>query len=134
LNELIHINYKRIIIAEDSDSMRADLINILNNLGLTNISSYENGLDAYTALKNEAESGTPFDVLFTDINMPKMNGIVLLKLTREISLYKKIPIFVISTENEKDTVMKAIIGGATDYILKPYLQENVRSKLAKKLN
>ncbi len=63
-----------------------------------------------------------------------MNGIQLLKSLRGLDTYKKVPIFMVSTENEKDIIIKCIMEGANDYILKPYQPETVKDKLTKKLN
>ena len=62
-----------------------------------------------------------------------MNGLALLKKLRNTNIYKTTPIFMVSTENEKDVVIKAILEGATDYILKPYNPITVHDKLVKSL-
>jgi two-component system chemotaxis response regulator CheY len=61
--------------------------------------------------------------------MPVMDGITLLKNLRSMDSYKKTPIFMVSTENEKDIIIKSILNGATDYILKPYDINLVNKKL-----
>jgi two-component system chemotaxis response regulator CheY len=65
--------------------------------------------------------------------MPIMKGLALLQSLRSLDSYKNTPIFIVSTVNEKDTIVKAIIYGATDYILKPYSAGLVYDKLLGKL-
>lgn len=124
---------KRVLVAEDSPSMQAEIISILKGIGFTNISTSNNGQEAYDELCNAARTESPYEIIFSDINMPIMNGLTLLRLTRELSTYKKTPFFIVSTENEKSTVIQAIMGGATDYILKPFQAATVLDKITKKL-
>jgi len=124
---------KRVMIVEDSPSMRQDLVNILKSLGFTNIKEMPDGKAAWDELRAEAQYGTPYDLIFSDINMPIMNGLVLLKQLRTLETYKKIPIFMVSTENEKDVIIRAIIDGATDYIIKPYESKVVVEKMLARL-
>lgn len=125
--------HKRVLIADDLPSMRADLLKILKSLGFTNIKETSDGKAAWDELRTEAQYGKPYEIIFTDINMPLMNGLVLLKGLRGIDNYKLTPIFVVSTENEKGIIMKAIIDGATDYIIKPYKADVVKEKLTARL-
>ncbi len=124
---------KRVLIADDLPNMRADLLKILKELGFTNIKEVNDGKAAWDELRLEAQYGKPYDIVFSDINMPQMNGLALLKSLRGTDSYKKIPIFIVSTENEKEVIVKAIIDGATDYILKPYEPKTVKEKLTQRL-
>jgi two-component system chemotaxis response regulator CheY len=124
---------KPILIADDLPNMRADLIKILKTMGFTNIKEAQDGMEAWDELRSEAQYGIPYEIIFSDINMPQMDGIALLKALRFIDAYKKTPIFMVSTENEKDTILRAILEGATDYIIKPFRAEVVREKILKKL-
>ena len=124
---------KKILIVDDIKSMRSDLMKILINLGYSNFKECSDGQEAWDDLSLEAQYGNPYQIIFSDINMPVMNGINLLKKIRNTTIYKTTPIFMVSTENEKDIVIKAILEGATDYILKPYNPITVKDKLAKSL-
>jgi len=125
---------KKILIVDDIKSMRADLIKILIDLGYSNFKECADGQEAWDDLCLEAQYGNPYQIIFSDINMPIMNGINLLKKVRNTTIYKTTPIFMVSTENEKDIVIKAILEGATDYILKPYNPITVKDKLTKSLS
>jgi len=124
----------RVLIADDLPAMRADLVKILNELGFSNIQEAQDGKAGWEKARVEAQYGNPFELIFLDINMPQMNGIQLLKSLRGLDTYKKVPIFMVSTENEKDIIIKCIMEGANDYILKPYQADTVKDKLTKKLN
>ncbi len=123
----------KVLIADDLPPIRADLVRILKELGFKNFTECQDGKVGWEKLKSEAQYGKPYDLIFLDINMPQVNGIQLLKMVRGSDTYKQTPVFMVSTENEKDIIIKCIIEGATDYILKPYMQETVKEKLAKKL-
>lgn len=121
------------MIADDLPNVREDLIKILSDLGFKSINAMPDGKKAWDELCSEAQNGRPYEIIFSDIHMPVMNGIELLKAVRLLESYKKTPIFMVSTENEKDIILKAILEGATDYIIKPYSPEIVKAKLLAKL-
>ena len=127
----------KILIVDDLSSMRADLVRILTELGFSNLKQCEDGRQDLDHVKAEAINGKFYEIVFSDINMPEMDGITLLKNLRGIANYKKTPIFIVSTENEKATILSAIMSGATDYIIKPYdplvVKEKVLIKLLKGL-
>lgn len=116
-----------ILIVDDSKALRMVIKNLLSNLDdydFTNIKEAGNGEEALTILKE----GHP-DIIFTDINMPIMNGIEFIENLK--SLGNTTPIFVISTDGSQDTVIKAIKLGAKGYIKKPFSSEKVSGLLNK---
>lgn len=123
----------RILIVDDLPSMRADLTRILKELGFKDISECEDGKIAWDKVRHDALNGSPFEIIFSDINMPNMDGLTLLKHLRSTEHYKKTPIFMVSTENEKTTIVQAIMLGANDYIIKPYDPYVVKEKVILKL-
>lgn len=123
----------RIMIVDDMQSLREDLHRILIELGFSNIRQCEDGKQAWDVLRAEALNDNPFQIVFSDINMPVMGGLALLKNLRGVESYKKIPIFMVSTENEKTTIVQAIMLGASDYIIKPYDPAVVKDKVLAKL-
>lgn len=77
----------------------------------------ENGLQALDILENN-----PVDIIVTDLNMPKMNGLELLKEVKE--KYKHIAVIIVTAHSESNFLLKAIELKADGYILKPLnLQE-----------
>ena len=124
----------RILIVDDVESIRLDLKNILNGMGFVNIREAEDGKIALDDLKVHAVLGTPYNLIFLDINMPTIDGIELLKTLRSMVIYSTTPVFIVTTENNKDSVVKAIAIGATNYILKPYNPKIVVEKILKMYN
>ena len=123
----------KILIVDDLPSMRSDLVRILTELGFQNMKQCEDGMQAWDHLRAEVLNNNNYDIIFSDINMPNMDGITLLKNLRGVEVYKKTPIFIVSTENEKSTIVQAIMSGATDYIIKPYDPVFVKEKVLVKL-
>jgi two-component system, chemotaxis family, chemotaxis protein CheY len=77
-------------------------------------------------------SAERFDMIFTDINMPVMDGLKLISLVREDANHKGIPIVVITTEGAQEDRQRALALGADDYITKP-IQPNRILEVAKQL-
>ena len=71
--------------------------------------------------------GVGFDLILTDWNMPRMNGLDFVKAIREAG--HTVPIIMVTTETEKEQVVKAIQAGVNDYLIKPFDQEMLRLKL-----
>ncbi len=111
------------LVVDDSSTMRRILCNTLTSIGHS-ATEAEDGLDA---LKKLSE-GT-FDVIMTDWNMPKMNGLDLVKKLRSNEAYKDTPIIMVTTEGGKREVITAIKEGVNNYIVKPFTAFVLREKL-----
>jgi two-component system, chemotaxis family, chemotaxis protein CheY len=109
-----------ILIADDSAMLRDMLKYALLDGGYSKVTEAFDGLDALEKAKNNL-----FDLIITDIKMPKMDGLELIKNLRRIPSYSKTLIFVLSTENSDDikTIGKEI--GATGWITKPFLPNQI---------
>lgn len=113
----------KILVVDDSSTMRRIITNILNGLGHENIIDAEDGV---LGLKQVA-AHPDIDLILTDWNMPNMNGLDFLTKVRETN--KDIPIIMITTEAEKQNVITAVKAGANNYIVKPFTPEIVAEKL-----
>jgi two-component system, chemotaxis family, chemotaxis protein CheY len=120
---------KRVLIVDDMSSLRTELRGILESMGFKAITEKPDGKEALYEAIDKANNHLPYEIIFSDINMPNMNGLQLLKSLRATDVYKKTPIFLVSTEQEKGIIMKAIIEGASDYIIKPYESTTVVLKI-----
>ena len=125
---------KKVFFADDSKTMREEVQDSLFRLGISEIKMAENGKQAVELLKAEALYDHPFDLILLDINMPGFTGIQVLKILRTIKAYEDTPVLMISTENEKEIVLEAIVSGANDYILKPFDFEVFKQKTSKYLS
>ncbi len=127
-NAKIPIDLK-ILVVDDMDQLRAELIKILRHLGFFNISEARDGAQALEKVEAEASVNEPYRLILSDINMPKMTGIELLEKIRGHSKLKSTPILLISTENERDTIIKALTLGVNNYIIKPFTHDVVAEKI-----
>lgn len=72
-----------------------------------------------------------FTAIFIDINLPNMNGIDLISLTRKLEGYVETPIIICSSTNSRETIVKALKAGASNFLMKPFSKENIVSILSK---
>lgn len=106
---------KKILIAEDSPAMRSLLISTIEALDGFEIVEAANGFDALRLLPREK-----VDLVITDINMPDINGLELIRYIRGNVNYHDIPLFIISTESSERDLAKGMALGANEYIVKPF--------------
>ena len=71
--------------------------------------------------------------MLTDINMPRMDGITLVRELRGLSSYKFTPMLVLTTESGQDTKQRGKQAGATGWIVKPFSPEQLLSTIARVL-
>lgn len=117
----------KILIVEDSPTMRQLISFALKRIRGIRIMEASDGVDGLKKL-----SGEKFDLIFTDINMPIMDGLKLVSLVRNDANYKDTPIVVITTEGAREDRERALALGANDYITKP-IQPNKILDVAKAL-
>lgn len=104
----------RILAVDDSPSMR-DMVRIaLTSAGFDVISAS----DGQEALDLARSSG--FDLVLSDVNMPVMDGIQLIRALRAESAYRHIPILMLTTEAGPDRKKEGKDAGATGWIVKPF--------------
>ena len=112
----------RVLIADDSSTMRSILRRSLKSLGIQDPVEATDGLQAIELFKEGS-----FGLVLTDWNMPGKTG---LELIREIrALDQKVPIVMITTEAERGRVVEAIQAGASDYLVKPFTTTVLEQKL-----
>jgi len=112
----------KVIVIDDSSTMRRIIKNTLNRLGFNDIIEAEHGLDALTKLDG-------VDLIFTDWNMPEMDGLTFVKSVRGSNSYKNIPIIMVTTEAAKEDIVEAIKSGVNNYVVKPFTPEILKSKI-----
>ena len=113
-----------ILIVDDDSFVREILVDILESEESENFKSEtaENGLDALNKYKEDVSK---FDLIVSDINMPIMGGVDLIKSLRN-DVQSEIPVVVLSGNNEVAIAIDAINSGASEYILKDEnLQETI---------
>lgn len=117
---------KRILIVDDSESIRELVGYTLETAGY----SVEKGCDGVEAI--ELFNKQPADMVITDLNMPNMDGIQLIREIRKQPQYGTVPILMLTTEQQskKDEAKAA---GATGWIVKPFVQEKLLEIIKKVL-
>ena len=111
-----------VLVVDDSKTMLRIIKNTLSRIGVKDIETAENGLEAVELIKK-----TKFDIILTDWNMPEMNGYELVLHIRKKD--KNIPIVMITTEGGKIEVIKALKAGVSNYIVKPFTPSILKEKL-----
>ncbi len=117
----------RVLIVEDSPTMRQLLVFALRRLKDVEISEAQDGMDGLRRVTNDH-----FDIALIDINMPVMDGLKLISLIRGEESLKEIPIVVITTEGASEDRERAIALGANEYLTKP-IQANRVLEVVKSL-
>jgi len=113
---------KRILIVEDSPTMRALLNSALEGLEIpVKITEACSGFEALRCLPRE-----PFDLIVTDINMPDINGLELVSFAKSNDAYRSIPLIIVSTEKTERDQKRGLELGADAYLVKPFEPENLR--------
>ena len=113
---------QRILIVEDSATMRSLLASALTDLGTSvEITEAASGFEALRLLPRE-----PFDLILTDINMPDINGHELLSFVKGNATYRGIPLIIVSTEGSERDREKGLGLGADAYLVKPFEPEDLR--------
>ena len=112
----------RILLVDDSLTIRKIEKKILNGLGYTDISEASDGVKGLAGYK----AFRP-DLMLVDWNMPEMDGLTLVKKVRELD--KIVLIMMVTTEAEKRRVLDAIVAGIDNYMIKPFTPEGFTQKL-----
>tara|TARA_B100000809_G_scaffold195410_1_gene194790 strand:- start:12246 stop:12605 length:360 start_codon:yes stop_codon:yes gene_type:complete len=115
----------RILIVDDSESIRELVASYLEEAGFK-VYKGINGKDAYEKIKN-----ITVDLVITDLNMPEMDGIMLVIALRKDPKYKFLPILILTTETEAEKRQQAKEAGATGWIVKPFVKERLLKMINK---
>jgi two-component system chemotaxis response regulator CheY len=116
-----------ILIVDDSKSMRKVIRKTLAASGFRVGECIEagNGREALDALANNW-----IDLILSDIHMPEMDGMELLRRLREDATWKDLPVVYITTESNEDRLQELVRLGARGYIRKPFKPEEIRALLS----
>lgn len=110
---------KKIMIVDDSESIR----DVVNYTLETNGYDVLVGIDGQDALKHL--NGQQIDLVITDLYMPNMDGISLIKEIRKNDNYKRTPILFLTTESQQGKKIEAKSAGATGWIVKPFIPDSL---------
>ena len=113
---------KRCLVVEDSALMRQMLVLAIGRVPNVVVTEATDGLDALRKLAAER-----FDIVVTDVNMPIMDGLKLVRRIRTDPHHKHVPILIVTTEGASEDRRRALELGATAYIVKPIQPSQVVS-------
>lgn len=116
-----------VLVVDDSAAIRKILQRVLRQTGMAIGAVYEanDGLEALEVLKAHK-----VDLVLSDINMPKMDGIQLLGAIKASPQWNAIPVMMVTTEGGETKVGEAVRLGAAGYVRKPFTADQIKEKLA----
>ncbi|EKD27658.1 MAG: Chemotaxis regulatory protein CheY [uncultured bacterium] len=117
----------KILVVDDSSTMRRIIKNTLSKLGYNDVDEAEDGQEALNKMGG-------VELLVTDWNMPNMDGLTLVKSVRSNPIYKAVPIIMVTTEAAKTEIIEAIKSGVNNYVVKPFTQDILKEKIEQVLN
>jgi two-component system chemotaxis response regulator CheY len=112
------------LIVEDSPMMRQLLVFALSRVKQLKVTEADDGVDGLKKL-----AAGKFDIILTDINMPIMDGLKLVKRVRTDPTHRDVPIVIITTESAEEDRQRALSLGANAYITKPIQAPQVIAKV-----
>ena len=107
-----------ILLVDDSTTIRTSVASCLRNASFR-VTEAVNGRDALDKLALIAASGERVSLVLTDVNMPEMDGITLIRRLRE-GPWRFVPILVLSTETDRAIVEAGKSAGASGWLGKPF--------------
>ena len=114
---------KQILIVDDKQSLSALVAQFLHQN--FEVITKKNGMKAMLWLQ---DSHLP-DLIITDLEMPKMDGLELIKRIKESGFFAEIPVMVLSCKNTSKDRIECLKAGATDYMVKPFNPEELLIRL-----
>ncbi len=112
----------KILIVDDSSTMRRIIINTLSRIGYTDVVEGENGM---VGLDKLGQGGV--EMIITDWNMPEMDGLEFVQTVRGQN--PNIPILLVTTNAAKEDIVLALQAGVNNYVVKPFTPETLKEKI-----
>ena len=116
-----------ILTVDDSASMRQMVSFTLKRAGYAVVEAAD-GVEALNYART-----TTVDLVLTDVNMPNMDGISMVRELRQLQAYKFVPMLMLTTESGQDKKMQGKAAGATGWLVKPFNPEKLLATIVKVL-
>lgn len=116
----------KILVTDDMVSMRHVMIHMLRGLGHEDIDEAVDGGQAYDMLQKRH-----YDLLITDLNMPKMDGKQLLKKVKTDKNLNYLPVLMVTCEDDRNKVTEIIKSKVSGFIIKPFNLRTLKRQLQK---
>ncbi len=121
---------KKIMIVDDSKTIRSSVEYTLTKEDYEVLTA-EDGEDGLEKLKDNSSRQERPEMIITDINMPRMDGIEFIEAVKEDSKFKFIPILVLTTESQDQMKEKGKKAGAAGWLVKPFEPQQLLDVVAK---
>ena len=113
-----------VLIVDDYKTMLRIIRNLLKQIGFDNVEEATDGSQALTMLRQRS-----FGLVISDWNMEPMTGLQLLREVRADGQLRALPFIMITAESKKENVVTAKEAGVSNYIVKPFNAQTLKSKL-----
>ncbi len=117
-----------ILVVDDVNAIRIQIKEVLRKVGFEKVWVASNGSEAMEAIVNQ-----PVNCILSDWRMDPVDGLELLRWVRKNSQYNQLPFLMLTAEGAKEEVIKAVVEGVDDYIVKPLTVTQVHEKVFKAL-
>lgn len=117
----------KILAVDDSPAIRRMVASVLRNAG-HEITSAEDGVEGASVADSDS-----FELVITDVHMPNMNGIELIRVLRDKPAYRHTPLLVLTTESSTEMKQQGRSAGATGWIVKPFNPDSLVAAVSKVL-
>jgi two-component system chemotaxis response regulator CheY len=114
----------RVLVVDDSVVLRASVKHVLGQAGYAVIEASD-GQDGLATLTRLEKEGSRPEMILTDVNMPKMDGLTFLSEVKKKPEWRFIPVLVLTTESQMDVKEKGRALGAVGWLVKPFKDDQL---------
>jgi len=118
----------KILMVDDHPLTLTMLSKILKQLGFMHLKEAVDGEQALAVISTD-----DITFVFTDLNMPNLSGVELIRRLRQNESTKELPVIVVSGESDREMVMQALQAGADAFVVKPFSSKIIREKIVQVL-
>lgn len=118
-----------VLVVDDSLNIRRIVVDSLQRLGFSKITTAEDAVEALGKLKFFAKTPHAIGLVLSDLNMPGPSGLDFLKQCRQEKDFTMLPFVLVTTESEKGAVIEAAGAGVSGYVVKPFNLETLTKKI-----
>ncbi len=118
-----------VLVVDDSLNIRRIVVDSLQRLGFSKITTAEDAVEALGKLKFFAKTPHAIGLVLSDLNMPGPSGLDFLRQVRAEKEFEQLPFVLVTTESEKGAVIEAAGAGVSGYVVKPFNLETLTKKI-----
>lgn len=118
-----------VLVVDDSLNIRRIVVDSLQRLGFSKITTAEDAVEALGKLKFFVKTPHAIGLVLSDLNMPGPSGLDFLKQVRGEKEFLTLPFLLVTTESEKGAVIEAAGAGVSGYVVKPFNLETLTKKI-----